>query len=133
MLAKRYVGSELQSSFLGKAQEVCSALPIEDSLDYDLVKTAVLRAYEIVPEAHRQKFRNHTKASKQTFVEFVHEKKAMLEKWCVASEATTLARLQELIMLENFKSCLPENLVLHLNEQMLPLCLKQQCLLMSTY
>lgn len=26
-------------------------------------------------------------------------------------------RLQELILLEDFKGCLPENLVLHLNEQ----------------
>lgn len=65
----------LQSSFVGKAQEVCSALPIEDSLDYDKVKTTVLRAYELVPEAYRQKFRNHTKTGRQTFVEFAHDKK----------------------------------------------------------
>lgn len=41
----------LQSSFVGKAQDVCSSLPIEDSLDYDIVKVAILRAYELVPEA----------------------------------------------------------------------------------
>lgn len=48
----------LQSNFVGKAQEVPAALPIEQALDYDLVKTAVLRAYELVPEAYRQKFRS---------------------------------------------------------------------------
>lgn len=102
---------------MGRAQEVCSALPNEDSLDYDLVKAAILRVYELEPEAYRQKFRNHTKASKQTFVKFAHDKKAMLEKWCIASEATTFECLQELILFKDFKSCLPENLVLHLNEQ----------------
>lgn len=33
----------LQSSLSGKAQVVCSALPIDQSLDYDVVKSAVLR------------------------------------------------------------------------------------------
>ncbi len=45
----------LQSNLVGKAQDICAAMPIEDSLNYDLVKTAVLRAYELVPEAYRQK------------------------------------------------------------------------------
>lgn len=51
--------SELQESWggqkiylTGKAQEVCSALPIESSLDYDTIKVAVLRVYELVPEAY---------------------------------------------------------------------------------
>lgn len=43
----------LQCSLTGKAQEVCSALPIESSLDYDTIKAAVLRVYELVPEAYR--------------------------------------------------------------------------------
>ncbi len=59
----------LQCSLTGKAQEVCSALPIGSSLDYDIVKSAVLRAYELVPEAYRQKFRTHSKTVNQTYVE----------------------------------------------------------------
>ncbi len=46
----------MQCSLVGKAQEVCSALPIDDSLNYDVVKAAVLRVYELVPEAYRQSF-----------------------------------------------------------------------------
>lgn len=60
----------LQCSLSGKAQEVSSALPLEQSLDYDTVKAAVLRAYELVPEAYRQQFRNNAKTAKQTYVEF---------------------------------------------------------------
>lgn len=47
----------LQCKLFGKAQEASSALSVEDGLHYDKVKTAILRAYELVPEAYRQCFR----------------------------------------------------------------------------
>ena len=40
----------LQCELMGKAQEVCSSLPLQDSLQYDLVKAAVLHEYALVPE-----------------------------------------------------------------------------------
>ncbi|KAJ8038041.1 hypothetical protein HOLleu_19009 [Holothuria leucospilota] len=64
----------IQSNFTGKAQEVYSALSIEDSMDYDKVKKAILQAYELVPEAYRQKFRKYRKADTQTYVEFAYQK-----------------------------------------------------------
>ncbi len=88
-----------------------------ESLDYDTVKAAVLRAYELVPEAYRQKFRAWLKQAKQTNVEFAREKKNLFEKWCLASKVTTYEELQELILLEDFKTCVPENVVVYLNEQ----------------
>ena len=39
----------LQCKLSGKAQEVVAALSLEDSLLYEVVKTTVLRAYELVP------------------------------------------------------------------------------------
>lgn len=51
----------LQCKLMGKAQEVCSTLSIEESLKYEVMKSAILRAYELVPEAYRQKFRGHKK------------------------------------------------------------------------
>ncbi len=105
----------LQCSLTGKAQEVCSALPIGSSLDY-IVKSAVLQAYELVPEAYRQKFRTHSKTVNQTYVEFVSEKRVLFEKWCLSSKVTFLEELQELILLEDFKNCVPAKIVVHLNE-----------------
>ena len=104
---------------VGKAQEVCTALSIDHSLDYAKVKTTVLRAYELVPEAYRQKFRNHVNTANQTFVEFAREKNVLFDKWCVASKVDSFAQLKELILLEEFKSGLPERLVVYLNEQKL--------------
>jgi len=65
----------LQCKLVGKAQEVVSSLSVEDSLQYNKLKESILRAYELVPEAYRQKFRRHTKSSGHTFVEFAREKK----------------------------------------------------------
>ncbi len=107
----------LQCSLSGKAQDVSSALPLEQSLDYDTVKAAVLRAYELVPEAYRQRFRSHTKAAKQTYVEFAREKRTLFEKWCLSNRVATFDQLQELVLLEEFKNCVPESVVVHLNEQ----------------
>ncbi|CAI5637482.1 unnamed protein product [Oreochromis niloticus] len=107
----------LQCKLVGKAQEVCTALSLEDSLDYEMVKAAVLRAYELVPEAYRQKFRGLRKTATQTYVEFAREKKTLFDKWCNATKVKTLDDLRELVLLEEFKSQLPEKVVTYLNEQ----------------
>ncbi|XP_067263779.1 uncharacterized protein [Chanodichthys erythropterus] len=107
----------LQCRLVGKAQEVCSALSLEESLRYDVVKNAVLRAYELVPEAYRQRFRNHKKVAQQTFVEFAREKGVLFDKWLSTNNVQDLSSLRELMLLEDFKNCLSERVVTYLNEQ----------------
>ena len=51
-------------------RQIYSALPVEQSCQYQVVKEAVLKAYELVPEAYRQKFCTSVKEEKQTYVEF---------------------------------------------------------------
>ena len=60
----------LQCVFTGKAQEVYSSMSVADCKVYKNVKAAVLKAYELVAEAYRQKFRGWRKTGKQTHVEF---------------------------------------------------------------
>lgn len=64
----------LQCILSGKAQKVYSSLPAEDSLDFDKVKAAVLRAYELVLEAYHQKFRRLKKQVHQTYVELARRR-----------------------------------------------------------
>ena len=45
----------LQSVVEGTAQETYFSLCEEESFDYERVKMAILKAYELVPEAYRQK------------------------------------------------------------------------------
>lgn len=89
---------------------------LEDSLKYESVKTAILRAYELVPEAYRQRFSGHRKNSYQTFVEFAREKFILFDKWRNASKADDFDSLKELILLEEFKGCLPERVIVYLRQ-----------------
>lgn len=50
----------LQCKLTGKAQEVCTALPLEASSNYE--KNLILRAYELVPK-HCRRFRKKKKKS----------------------------------------------------------------------
>ena len=61
----------LQSVLIGKAREIYTQLGVEQSHHYETVKELILKGYELVPEAYRQKFRNCKKDSNQTYVEFI--------------------------------------------------------------
>lgn len=107
----------LQCQLSGKAQKGVSTLSLQDAVQYDKIKGAVLRAYELVPEAYRQKFRNHKKAGAQSYVEFAREKGVLFDEWCVATKVEDFHSLREQILLEDFKSSLPEKIVTYLNER----------------
>ncbi|CAL9695805.1 unnamed protein product [Knipowitschia caucasica] len=107
----------LQCKLTGKAQEVSAALSLEESMRYESVKVAILRSYQLVPEAYRQRFRGLQKAPNQTYVEFAREKHTLFEKWCTSSQVNSFCDLRELILLEEFKDNLAERVVMYLSEQ----------------
>ena len=76
----------LQSVLVGKAQEIYGSLSVEQSSNYEHVKEAILKAYELVPEAYRQKFRNYLKYDSKTHVEFAREKENLFNRWCHSKE-----------------------------------------------
>lgn len=49
-------------------------------------------------------------------MEFAREKSIRFDKWCAASKFRDFAQLRELILLKEFKTCLPEKNI-YLNEQ----------------
>ena len=53
---------------------------LEQSSNYDKVKEFILKAYELVPEAYRQKFRNCRKENDQTHVEFARTKEQLFDR-----------------------------------------------------
>ena len=67
----------LQSVLIGKAREIYTQLGVEQSHHDETVKELIPKGYELVPEAYRQKFRNCTKDSNQTRVEFAREKEVI--------------------------------------------------------
>lgn len=60
----------LQCVLTGKALEAYATLAVAYGKEYRKVKSAVLHAYELVPEAYCQRFRNLRKREDQTHAEF---------------------------------------------------------------
>lgn len=106
----------LQSVLTGKAQEAYSSLSVAESRVYLTVKAAVLKIYELVPEAYRQKFRSWEKSSKQSYVEFARDLTSLFGRWCTASEVDTFDALCNMIVLEKFKNSLPSQIAVYISE-----------------
>lgn len=96
-----------QSKLVGKAQEACSSLSLEDSQVYEKVKGAILRVNELVPEAYQQRSRNLKKVHAQMYADFAREKRVLFDKLCTACKADNFAAVRELMLLEEFKNGLP--------------------------
>ena len=73
----------LQSVLIGKAAEVYTSLSLEQSVRYDVVKESILKAYELVPEAYRQKCKSYKKFESQTHVEFSREKTELRQNYLI--------------------------------------------------
>ena len=107
----------LQSVLIGKASEAFSTLSVDNSSDYDKVKAAILKAYELVPEAYRQKFRNTRKANEQTHVEFAREQEQLFDRWVNSKEVDKdFTKLRELMLIEQFKNCIQSEIKTYLDE-----------------
>ena len=92
----------LQTVLKGKAPETYASLSITDSANYDTVKMAILRSYEMVPEAYRQRFRDYRMGENQTYVEFFRQKETYLDRWIAAKGiGTDYNKLRQLILIRN--------------------------------
>lgn len=107
----------LQSVFVGKAQETYSALTPEQTLSYNTVKDAILKSYEMVPEAHRLKFRTWRRGEGKTHVEFSREMLLHFTRWCNAMGTDTYEKLHHLIALEHFKNSVSDSVATYVTEQ----------------
>ena len=108
----------LQSALVGKAQEIYGSLSVEQSSNYEHVKEAILKAYELVPEAYRQKFRNYLKFDSKTHVEFAREKENLFNRWCHSKEiGQDFKKLKQMVLLEEFKDKVRPDIRSHLDEQ----------------
>ena len=108
----------LQSVLIGKAAEVYSALSLAESSDYDKVKDVILKAYQLVPEAYRQRFRKYKKFENQTYVEFAREKEDLFDQWFRSKKIpNSYDNLRQLILIEEFKECVHQDLRSHLEDK----------------
>ncbi|XP_068246830.1 uncharacterized protein [Palaemon carinicauda] len=106
----------VQCRFKGKAQRVYNGLSEELSSDYDTVKAIILKAYDLVSEAYRQKFRNFRKTNDNTFEEFAREEEQYFDDYPKSQKVSDFDKLRELMLVEEFKLSLSRDLRTHLKE-----------------
>lgn len=114
---KEYWPILLQSVLQGKAQSAFLALSEVQSLDYEVVKREILKAYELVPEVYRCKFRKTRKTPNQTYIEYAREKKDLFEQWLRSKNVTDFEHLTELILLEEFRESIFEDVSAYILEK----------------
>ena len=109
----------LQSVLIGKAREIYIQLGVEQSHHYyHYVKELILKGYELVPEAYRQKFRNFKKDSNQTHVEFARNKEQLFDRWCCSKKIDqNYDKLRQLMLVEEFKRCIQSDVKTFLCEK----------------
>ena len=107
----------LQRVLVCKAQEIYCSLSVEQSSNYEHVKEAILKAYEPVAEAYRQKFRNYLKYDSKTHVEFARERENLFNKWCHSKEVgQNFEKLKQMVLLDEFKDKVRPDIRSHLDE-----------------
>ena len=108
----------LQSVLIGKAREIYTQQGVEQSHHYETVKELILKGYELVPEAYRQKFRNCKKDSNQTHVEFARNKEQLFDRWCCSKKIDeNYDKLRQLMLVEEFKRCIQSYVKTFLDEK----------------
>ena len=108
----------LQSVLKGKAQIIYAALDTSQCEDYDVVKREILKAYELVPEAYRRKFRDMSKGDGITYMDHARNLEIACDRWCVSRDiGEEFTKLRELVLVEQFKNKLPDSIKTFLDEK----------------
>ncbi|XP_076065323.1 uncharacterized protein LOC143039330 [Oratosquilla oratoria] len=115
---KKFWPALLRTSLRGKPLRVYDALEDAQAKDYDMVKTAILRACELVPELYRIKFRNLRKQPNISHVEFSREKRLLWDQWLRSNKVNKdFDRLAELLLVEEYLRSIPKEVSLYLQEK----------------
>lgn len=97
----------IQTVLKGKGRSSYLSLSTAQQLDFDLVKSTVLKSYQLTAEYYRQKFRNNKKDINQTYLEYSHSSNKYFKRWLTASNINDYEQLSETILLEQFFRGIP--------------------------
>lgn len=118
-LACKWVKSEwalrLVPLLTGKARSAYVHMDIEETLDYDQVKSAILSKYAINPETYRQRFRSLEIEPGETPKELYVRLRELYEKWVQPKEKPVEA-VGEVIILEQYLRMLSPELQVWVRE-----------------
>ena len=97
----------------GKATEAYTRLSRSDRKNYDIVKEALLRRYNLTDEGYRKKFRESQPDDGETPQQFLVRLKNYLEKWIQLSDGKNA---MDLFLIEQFISACPTDVAAYLKQ-----------------
>ena len=92
----------LSALLQGKALDVYALMPKEDALNYDKLKVALLKRYELTEEGFKRKYKKCRPENGETFQQFTTRMKSYFTRWIdMASIEKSYEGLQDLILRDN--------------------------------
>ena len=107
----------LSALLTGKALTVYARLSDNDAADYDKIKTALLKNYNLNEEGFRLKFRRSEPKENEGPTQYMTRIERYLERWIETAGALSREELKTLIVREQFITMCSRDLAIHLNER----------------
>ena len=108
----------LSALLQGKALDVYALMPKEDALNYDKLKVALLKRYELTEEGFKRKYKKCRPENGEAFQQFTTRMKSYFTRWIdMASIEKSYEGLQDLILREQLTFICNRDLELFLRER----------------
>ncbi|XP_033731328.1 uncharacterized protein LOC117320952 [Pecten maximus] len=102
----------------GRALDVFSRMPLAESMDYDQLKRALLKRFEMTEQGFRKRFRGGRPESGETFAQFAVRLESYFMRWIeLAGVKETFADLRDLMLRDQFIQTCGNELMLFLKER----------------
>ena len=110
--------SKLSALLSGRALEVYSRLSEDAAKDYDRVKIALMKRYDLTEDGYRRKFRASKPEVDESPKQFIVRLDRYLLRWLeLSNTAQTFDGLKDLIVKEQFIDSCPKDLAIHQRER----------------
>ena len=107
----------LSSLLTGNSLDVYARLPDEEATDYDKIKIALQKRYNLTEEGFRLKFRKSTPKEDENPAQFITRIGKYLDKWTDLGGATDCKMLKTLLIKEQFLNMCNKHLAIYLKEK----------------
>ena len=110
--------SYLSALLKGKALDVYSRLPPEHAGDYDALKKALIRRYDLTEDEFKKKIRLSKPETNESPRQFITRIDTCLQRWVELADAEhTYEGLKALMVQEQYNNICPRDLALFLKER----------------
>ena len=110
--------THLSALLKGRALDIYAMLPTEKALDYNVLKQALLKRYEMTEDGFKTKFRSCRPESGETFEQFAERQSSYLTRWVdMAGSHRTYESLFDLMVRDQFLHVCSKELKTFLKER----------------